>query len=161
MINQMDLTEKWDKELAQIIRYNLKMHKLDLPGTVYFDPEVEHLSAFYAEKPNKRKYIILVDEEQNLLGGVGLAEFENIPECAELQKLYLTDVAKGKGYGKTLVEQVQMLAKEMGYKRMYLETHTNLAAAIQLYKKCGFREIERPDFVNHSTMDTFFMKELR
>lgn len=159
-MQQIELTEKWDKELAEIIRHNLKMHGLDLPGTVYYDPELDHLSTFYMEKPDKRGYVVLIDEEEHLLGGVGYAEFENIPDCAELQKLYLTDKAKGKGLGKMLVELVQEKAKEKGYKQMYLETHTNLAVAIMLYKKCGFVEIKRPDFVNHGTMDTFFYKML-
>ena len=51
-------------------------------------------------------------------------------------------------------------AKEMGYKKMYLETHTNLKAAIHLYEKTGYKHIERPQSVVHSTMDRFFLKEL-
>jgi putative acetyltransferase len=43
---------------------------------------------------------------------------------------------------------------------MYLETHNNLKAAIHVYKKCGYREIERPKAVVHSTMNRFFLKEL-
>ena len=50
-------------------------------------------------------------------------------------------------------------AKRTGYHMVYLETHTNLKAAIHLYEKCGYREIERPESVVHSTMNRFYLKE--
>ena len=43
---------------------------------------------------------------------------------------------------------------------MYLETHDNLAAAIHVYEKCGYKEIEKPAGVVHATMNRFFIKEL-
>ena len=43
--------------------------------------------------------------------------------------------------------------------RIYLEAHDNLEAAIHLYKKCGYREIDKPESVVHATMNRFFIKE--
>ena len=43
---------------------------------------------------------------------------------------------------------------------MYLETHSNLAIAIEMYRKLGFIQIQKPDFVNHDAMDHFFIKDL-
>ena len=91
---------------------------------------------------------------------MGVAEFENIDSCAEIQKLYLTDAAKGKGIGRMLMQTAEDFAKDMKYKKLYLETHSDLKAAIHLYEKLGFKEINRPDFVLHSTMDKFYIKEL-
>lgn len=79
---------------------------------------------------------------------------------AELQKLYLNDNVKGRGFSYDLMNKVESVERELGYKRMYLETHNNLKAAIHLYKKCGYREIESPKAVVHSTMNRFFLKEL-
>ena len=53
--------------------------------------------------------------------------------------------------------------KEMraaGYKYSYLETHDNLRAAIHIYEKCGYIEIEKPKEVVHSAMNRFFKKSL-
>ena len=58
------------------------------------------------------------------------------------------------------MKKVESAARELGYKRIYLETHNNLKAAIHLYEKCGYKEIERPAAVVHSTMNRFFLKEL-
>ena len=48
----------------------------------------------------------------------------------------------------------------MGYKKLYLETHTNLEAAIHIYEKCGYEEIDKPAGVVHATMNRFYIKEL-
>ena len=154
------LTPSFDTAIAELVRRNLKAHQLDIPGTVYFDDNLYHLSDFFNAEPDKRKYFVLVDETDTVLGGVGLAEFEGIPDCAELQKLYLDDYVKGRGLGYDMMKKVETAARELGYKHLYLETHNNLEAAIHLYEKCGYKEIERPKTVVHSTMNRFFLKEL-
>ena len=43
------ITRADDPVLAEIVRSNLKKHGLDLPGTVYYDDNLNHLSDFYCE----------------------------------------------------------------------------------------------------------------
>ena len=102
----------------------------------------------------------MTDENDKLIGGIGLAEFEFFEDCCELQKLYLSDEVKGAGLSYKLISLIEDKAKELGYKRMYLETHDNLAAAIHVYEKCGYKEIEKPAGVVHATMNRFFIKEI-
>ena len=149
-----------DAVMASIIRKNLEHYGLNLPGTVYFDPELDHLSRFYAEEPDRRAYFVLTDEAGRVLGGAGFAEFSGFEDCAELQKLYLLDDAKGSGLGRGLLETVELYAECMGYQRLYLETHTNLKEAMALYEKMGFSPISKPQNVQHSTMNRFYLKEL-
>ena len=145
--------------LANIIRDNLKANKLDIPGTVYFDENLNNLSDFYLASP-QRAYFIALDDNDNIIGGIGLAELGFMDDTAELQKLYLTDAAKGQGLSYELIELVEKTALNKGYKRIYLETHTNLKAAIHLYEKCGYKLIEKPKEVVHSSMNRFYLKEL-
>ncbi|WP_035797449.1 GNAT family N-acetyltransferase [Butyrivibrio sp. MB2005] len=154
------LTPEYDLALAEIIRDNLKKHALDIPGTVYFDDNLNHLSDFYLADARERFYYILLDEKDRLVGGVGLAKFEFREDCAELQKIYLSDEVKGRGISYKLMSFIEDKARELGYKRMYLETHNNLPVAIHLYEKCGYKEIEKPKEVVHATMNRFFLKEL-
>ncbi len=149
-----------DARMAAIIRANLEKFHLDIPGTAYFDPELSHLSRFYLAEPAMRGYFIAEDAAAGILGGVGFAKFESLEDCAELQKLYLTEAAKGRGLGQRLLETVEAGAKAAGFSRLYLETHSNLTAAIGLYQKFHYEEIPKPDFVFHTTMDRFFIKEL-
>ena len=98
------LTPDHDTALAELIRKNLKAYRLDIPGTVYFDENLYHLSEFYDKKQDKRIYQVLVDWKDAVIGGVGIAEFDGFSDTAELQKLYLDDSVKGKGLGYELKE---------------------------------------------------------
>ena len=160
MLNYRSLTADDDAALASIIRTSLEQIHLNLPGTAYFDPELDHLSAYYAREPKKRTYFAALDDAGQVAGGVGVAEFALIPNCAEIQKLYLSDAVKGKGCSKELMRLAETWAKEAGYQQLYLETHSNLQIAIKLYEKLGFTQIKRPKEVLHSTMDHFYIKHL-
>lgn len=154
------ITAADDAAIAAIIRDNLRAAHLDMPGTAYYDPELDHLSVFYGEAPEKRAYYIATDANGVVIGGVGFAEFPGVEHCAELQKLYLADEAKGNGFGHVLMETVENGAREAGYKKLYLETHTCLKVACALYEKHGYRSIKQPVPTVHTTMNRFYMKML-
>lgn len=147
--------------LAVLVRANLKARGLDIPGTVYFDSILDHLSDYYLADPERQAYYVQVDDEGRVVGGIGLAPFEGFENCAELQKLYLDDSVKGHGYGYDLIRLVEEKARGLGYSRMYLETHENLQAAIHIYERSGYRLIDKPDCVVHSAMTHFYLKELQ
>ncbi len=151
------LAAAYDAALASLIRRSLEAHDLAYPGTAYFDVMLDRLSAFY-DHPRRAYYVLLQGEK--LIGGIGLAEFTVFEDCCELQKLYLAPEAQGKGLGYTLIRRIEEKARELGYRRIYLETHTNLAAAIHVYERSGYREIPRPKSAVHSGMNRFYLKEL-
>ena len=154
------ITSADDAEIARIIRENLEAYHLDIPGTAYFDPELDCLSAFYSAHPEKRAYYVAAYDDGTVIGGVGVAEFTGFDHCAEIQKLYLSDTAKGKGLGKRLMQAAEAFARSAGYDSLYLETHCNLVAAMGLYEKLQFRQIEKPAAVLHSTMNRFYRKRI-
>lgn len=160
MLNYRKIEAVDDKKIARIIRTNLEKLHLDIPGTAYFDPELDHLSTYYNSNPSKRVYFVALDEKRQVIGGVGIAEFDGIENCAELQKLYLDDSVKGKGYGKELMRIAEDWARAAGYENLYLETHTNLSVALKLYEKMGFQQIEKPCSTPHGTMNCFYLKKL-
>lgn len=153
------ITATDDEAMGTIARTNLAAYGLDIPGTAYFDPEIMHLSAFYGAEPEKRTYFVAVDGTDAVLGGGGLAEYEPLENTAEMQKLYLSDAAKGHGLGKRLVALIEDRARELGYKHLYLETHSRLQTAVHIYEKLGYLRTE-PMTANHATMDLFFIKDL-
>lgn len=153
------ITSEDDASLAQIIREGLERHGLDIPGTVYFDQGLDHLSRFYRNKPG-RAYYVAVDDMGQVVGGAGFAEFPRRPGCAELQKLYLDPSVQGQGRGYRLIKQVQEGAWDAGYREIYLETHHALKAAVHMYRRMGYVPIPTPEEMVHSSMDIFLVKKL-
>ena len=158
MLKYREMTEEDNAVVAALVRDNLKLYKLDIPGTVYFDEGLEHLSDYYGN--DERRYYVIEDDNGQVMGGIGFARFELMEDTAELQKLYLKDSAKGSGLGYKLIEFIEDRMREAGYKVSYLETHDKLQAAIHIYEKKGYEEIERPKEVVHSSMNRFFRKAL-
>ena len=149
-----------DAALAGIIRESLEKYHLALPGTAYFDPELDHLSRFYGASA-RRAYFVVVDEEGCVLGGCGVAEYVGNPQYAELQKLYLHTAAQGQGLSYALIERVYDFARRQGYQKLYLETHHALAAAVHVYERAGFQKLDGPiPGSQHGSMDIFFLRDI-
>lgn len=146
-----------DAAMAWIVRRSLKAYGLDIPGTAYFDASLDHLSAYY-DRPGRCYYVLL--QAGMVVGGIGVAEFDRLRGGCELQKLYLDEPARGRGLGYEMIRFIEARARELGYEWIYLETHTSLAAAIHEYERSGYRQIERPASVVHTTMDRFYLKQL-
>ena len=146
------IRETDNKALCELIKRSLENANLAIPGTVYFDEIINHLSDAYGT--GNAEYYVLTDGVNDVIGGIGFAEFPDI------QKLYLDDSVKGQGLGYKMVAYIEERMKDAGFTHSYLETHDNLAAAIHIYIKSGYREIPKPDFVVHSSMTRFFLKDL-
>ena len=159
MFNYRQIESKDNKVIANIIRKNLEKYHLDIPGTAYYDPQLDSLSDYYYDSKD-RIYFVALNELNQVVGGIGINRFEGIPDCAEIQKLYLDDSIKGQGYGKSLMTIATNWAKEAGYKQLYLETHHNLKEAIGLNEKYYFNLISKPKSVVHGTMDRFYLKQI-
>ena len=70
------ITSEDNFKIAKIIRDNLERFHLDIPGTAYFDKELDSLSVYYSAKPDKRRYFIVTDDSGAVIGGVGVAGFD-------------------------------------------------------------------------------------
>lgn len=127
-----EMTASDNAAVAALVRDNLKKFNLDIPGTVYFDEGLDHLSDYYGN--DERRYYVIEDDNGEVIGGIGYDRFEPMKDTAELQKLYLTDSAKGSGLGYEMIDFIEDKMREAGYKASYLEIHNNLQAAIHIYE---------------------------
>jgi putative acetyltransferase len=153
------LEEKDNKAMAAIIRDILEANHLDIPGTAYFDPYLDDLSSYYSEHPDAC-YWIAVNEQDQILGGVGIAPFDREQRTCELQKLYVSPEARGLGVAKSLMNTALEFASAH-YDHCYLETMEQLKAANSLYDRLGFTKRAEPlDGSEHGTMDTWYIKQL-
>lgn len=59
----------------------------------------------------------------------------------EIAKMAIDEPHQGRGYGKLLLQAVIDHAKELGARRLFIETSSKLPTAIALYEKLGFTRL--------------------
>jgi putative acetyltransferase len=152
--------EPGDNEaLAKVIRIALAEFGANKPGTVYFDPTTDALFELF-RTPKSFYYVALVDGK--VVGGCGIFPTDNLPDgTCELVKLYVAKEARGTGLGKQLMEISLSWAKENGYTQVYLESMPELAKAVSIYEKVGFKSLDGPlGNSGHCGCDIWMLKEL-
>ncbi|MNL69026.1 Acetyltransferase (GNAT) family protein [compost metagenome] len=64
-------------------------------------------------------------------------------QTVEMKRMYVQDEKRGKGIASRVLRELEAWAKEAGKERAILETGLGQPEAIALYKKCGYRQIDR------------------
>ncbi|WP_439881615.1 GNAT family N-acetyltransferase [Pontibacter sp. MBLB2868] len=160
----MDITirpveEKDNEALATLIRTVFREFRIDKPGTVYTDPTTDALYQLFRHSGSA---YLVAEESGVLVGGCGVYPTEGLPDgCAELVKFYLSATARGKGIGNRLLQQSIKLAKALGYKQLYLESFPELAKAVSMYEKAGFKPLPHAlGNSGHFACNIWMLKEL-
>lgn len=77
---------------------------------------------------------------------VAMGAFKRInAEVAEIKRMRVDPYYQRRGFGQTIMEELEKRAKKMGYKRLILDTSQKWTKAQNFYKKNGFVEIGRND----------------
>ena len=101
-------------------------------------------------------FYVLEEEDGSIIASYGLYLIDK--QTCELRKMYLHSSYRGKGLGKLMLEDALAKARQIGFKKMTLETASVLKEAISLYKSYGFVEYE-PEHMS-SRCDQAFVLEL-
>jgi putative acetyltransferase len=129
-----------NKYLGEVIRGSFLDYDATQTGTVFSDSIIDRLFEEY-NKPRAIYYVLEINGI--VMGGSGIQLLKKGDrETAELQKMYLKKEARGKGYGRALLEKCIEFAKEEDYKRCYLESLPELKDALRMYEHAGFQYIE-------------------
>lgn len=156
------ITSDDNAELASVIRTVFREFKIDRPGTVYTDPTTDHLFELFDEYKNSGASYTLASDGTKLIGGCGIFPTPGLPkDHVELVKFYLLDSYRGLGIGKALMLQNIELAKEFGFKFVYLESLPELSKAVGMYEQIGFKHIpERLGNSGHFACNVLMLKTL-
>jgi ribosomal protein S18 acetylase RimI-like enzyme len=87
--------------------------------------------------PRDREAIWIIELDGNHAGSIGLTD-EGDGE-AWARWVLLDPAVRGQGLGRRLVDEMVATAKEFGYRRIVLETFSDLRTAAHLYRSHGFR----------------------
>ncbi len=61
---------------------------------------------------------------------------------AELRRFYALPKYRGTGLGRQINQTLIEFARQTGYEKIVLESHTDMPAAVKFYEKAGFHQIE-------------------
>jgi DNA-binding MarR family transcriptional regulator/GNAT superfamily N-acetyltransferase len=84
----------------------------------------------------------VAEQNGSIVGSIFVMPSEGLPGSAQLRMLYVEPAARGQGVGTVLVAQAVSFARDNGYRRMRLWTHTVQESARRIYAAAGFRIVE-------------------
>jgi putative acetyltransferase len=120
-----------------------------------FDEEVAALPGKYAATDGGR--LLLAFADGKLAGCVALRKLED--DICEMKRLFVREDFRGRKIGVFLIEKLIEEAREIGYKKMRLDTFPpKMAKAVGLYKSRGFREIA--PYYHNPYGETLFMEKI-
>ncbi len=80
----------------------------------------------------------------------------------ELQKMYFAPEVRGQGFGKQMIAKCLEAAKDFRYDTCYLESASQLKAAIHVYESYGFKHRTEPlGDTGHYSCGVWMYKDLR
>lgn len=64
------------------------------------------------------------------------------PTTAEVKRMYVEPGQRGRGIGWSVLENLESVARRLGVMRLVLETGIHQEAAISLYRRAGFTQVD-------------------
>lgn len=105
-----------------------------------FDPEGRHAHLMRIEEAYEALWC-LVEDGGEVVGCAGVRALD--ARTCELKTLFVFERLQGRGWGRRLAERAVAFARERGYDAVRLDTISTSANAIALYRRLGFRDIDR------------------
>ncbi len=131
-----------NKQVAKIIRDVLIEFGAPKAGTAYEDKALDFLYEAY-NKPKSAYFVVVINNQ--IIGGAGIMKLQNSEDTiCELQKMYFSSEARGKGIGAEMMETCLKKALDFGFGKCYLETLPYMEGARKLYQKTGFKSLDAP-----------------
>lgn len=90
----------------------------------------------------KEAIVVYVDGKVAGAGAIREYQYADINDATELKRVFVRAEFQGKGIGTKLVLELIEWAKELGYKKLILETGELLQESCHLYQKVGFEKTD-------------------
>lgn len=145
--------------IEQIIKAIFPEFNLPLKGTAFEDVETPRM---YESFQGAKEIYFVVEENAVVVGGGGIKPLKGVEgEVCELQKVYFTPAARGKGYGRVIFDKCLKAARDFGYKQCYLESASQMKIAINMYERAGYKHLEEPlGNTGHHSCGVWMIKDL-
>jgi GNAT superfamily N-acetyltransferase len=95
--------------------------------------------------PPRGAYVIVREGGRAVAGG-GIRRLE--PGICEIKRMFVVPDARGRGHGRRLLEALERVARDLGYRFARLDTAQSMTTALAMYRSAGYRPI--PDYNGNS-----------
>jgi len=85
-------------------------------------------------------FLVVIDDEDAAAGCGGVRMLS--PDRGEIKHIWLRDAYRGRGWGRSLLTELEVRATGLGARVVVLDTNASLEAAQSLYRTSGYTEIE-------------------
>lgn len=89
----------------------------------------------------------------HLAGCIALRQLAN-GDAAEIKRMYVREAYRGLGIAQMLLAEAESFAREVSYRRIFLDTTDKMRSAARLYERNGYQRCER---YNANPQATIFM----
>lgn len=93
-------------------------------------------------EPPAGVFLVVRDDGGTPVGCGGIRRLAGTDVRFEVKHLFLTPAARGRGWGRMLLDELERRARAFGAAELVLDTHHTLQAAGHLYEASGFTRIE-------------------
>lgn len=131
-LEQPQSPEQWGEARRLVEEYAASLGvDLSFQG---FEQEIERLPSEYGPPAGA---FFLAAEEGRCLGCIALHRFGE--QVGEIKRLYVVPAERGRGIARALIERALATARELGYRRVLLDTLPSMKEARSLYLSMGFK----------------------
>ncbi|MFI5281971.1 MAG: GNAT family N-acetyltransferase [Candidatus Dormibacterales bacterium] len=114
---------------------------LDAGLAVLYPPEQRFGPNLKAEHLEAGRGVFLIARDAGRAIGCGAIRVLD-PETAEAKRMYVEPDERGKGVARAVLEGLEAAARDLGLRRLVLETGVHQGAAISLYRSAGFTQVD-------------------
>lgn len=130
-------------ELGWLIHRQGLIYNEQFGWNIEFEALIAGIYSQYQTAPDTpAKDLWVAEQDGRIVGSIFVMPSDGLPGSAQLRMLYVEPAARGQGVGAALVAQAVSFAREKGYERMRLWTHTNQESARKVYAAAGFTIVE-------------------
>ena len=107
-------------------------------GSGHWDEDLNNIEAIYLQPGGD---FLIVSHENRLIAMGALRRIDE--SCGEIKRMRVEPSFQGQGLGQRLLNALIERARELGYRKIVLDTTVKQIAAQRLYEKNGFTEVRR------------------
>lgn len=83
------------------------------------------------------KFVVVIYVNEKAVGCGAIKQFDDV--TMEVKRMFVTEDERGKGIAQKVLQELEIWAKEMGYKRCVLETGKRQKEAVAFYHKSNYK----------------------